>query len=89
MKTAGKRVGVTENGLNVSWMQQDKFERAERLLPDYPLKIPEPVIISSPFGARRYSRDYYKAKFDKKRHSFYAKIIADVVDQMVNARRRT
>ena len=45
-------------------MQQDKFERAERLLADSPVKIPEPVIISSPVGVRRYSRDYNKAKFE-------------------------
>ena len=37
---SGKRVGISINGLNINWMQQDKLRRAEALL--------EPAVSSPP-----------------------------------------
>ena len=32
IQRAAKRVGISKDGLNIDWMQQDKFEKAEKLI---------------------------------------------------------
>ena len=51
---SGKRVGILINGLNVNWMQQDKFRSAEAFL-DRAVSSPlsssgSSVLLSSPVG---------------------------------------
>lgn len=65
---AGKRVGISSSGLNVDWMDQSKFERAEAIL--NPPKTPEraeksPLSIPSPPSLRKGSASYYKYKYEK------------------------
>ena len=62
IQKAGKRVGISENGLSVEWMDQHKFEQAEVILsPPTPNKttgaVPEVI---SPEGVRRTSAEYWK-----------------------------
>ena len=61
---AGKRVGVSKDGLDINWMDQSKFEQAAAILsPPTPTKeAPEPQI-ESPQGVRKDSVTYWKAKY--------------------------
>ena len=63
---AGKRVGITSKGLDIDWMDQQKFERAESILnpPTTPEKH-QTVTVSSPVNYRKGSALYYKYKFEK------------------------
>ena len=62
---AGKRVGISKNGLNVEWMQQDKFQHAAALLEVSPEKseVSTPTI-ESPADVRHGSAEYWKKKFE-------------------------
>ena len=68
---AAKVVGIAESGLSVNWMQQDKFEQAERCLSTCQ-PTPTPIqsssskapLVSSPQGVRSGSREYYKKKLE-------------------------
>ena len=64
---AAKRVGISSHGLNVNWMQQDKFARAAALLS--PEKSEEPKtpdvtmsLQASPVGVRKRSAKWYEFK---------------------------
>lgn len=59
---AAKRVGVSSTGLNVEWMQQDKFKTAELIQSNSSNSRETEIIICSPKNARKGSRDYYKFK---------------------------
>ena len=63
LQVAGKRVGITEYGLNVNWMQQKMFDRAEQLMAESPEKKDLNLSVSSPIGVRKFSRDYYRLKY--------------------------
>ena len=59
---AGKRVGISKEGLNVNWMDQDKFEQAEAILnPPTPSKN-----LGSPKNLRKGSAAYSKAKYNQR-----------------------
>ena len=66
---SGKRVGISINGLNVNWMQQDKFRRAGALLEpavsSSPSSSGSSVLLSSPVGVRKKTSAYYLYKFNK------------------------
>ena len=59
---AGKRVGISKDGLNVNWMAQDKFRQAAAILnPPTPQKTSTPISIESPSEhVRRGSTEYFK-----------------------------
>ena len=61
---AAKRVGISSQGLDVGWMQQDKFETAARLM-----TVPENSqreVTESPQGVRIGSAAYWKKKYKMK-----------------------
>ena len=66
---SGKRVGISSNGLNVNWMQQDKFRRAEALLEPTvsspPSSSHSTVVLSSPVGVRKGTSGYYLHKLNE------------------------
>ena len=64
---AGKRVGISNEGLSVEFMQQDKFETAASCIESSPEKpsTPDSSVISSPLSIRKGSANYYKAKFER------------------------
>ena len=79
---AAKRVGITSNGLNVEWMQQNKFERAEKLLrKDEPTasSTPNSSLIMSPKCVRSGSKEYYKQKYEQA-----MKVLNDLSDESIN-----
>ena len=61
---AGKRVGISQDGLSVKWMDQKKFEQAEAILhpptPDKALDVPN---VKTPEGVRRNSAAYWKSLY--------------------------
>ena len=59
---AGKRVGISSEGLSVEWMDQSMFERAEAIL-NPPTNITPTIQISSPENVRKGSAEYWKSKF--------------------------
>ena len=69
---AAKRVGISDSGLDVNWMDQSKFEAAEAILnpPDL-TKTPQKqrlmnsTVIESPEDVRKGSAEYYRRKYDK------------------------
>ena len=65
----GKHAGISINGLNVNWMQQDKFRCAETLLePAFsspPSSSGSPVLLSSPVGVCKKTSAYYLYKLNK------------------------
>ena len=53
IKKAGRRVGVSQEGLSVDWMDQDKFEQAAAILsPPTPSKAITVLQVKSPEGVR-------------------------------------
>ena len=66
---SGKRVGIFTNGLNVNWMQQDKFRRAKPLLEPAvsspPSSSGSSVLLSSTVGVRKKKSAYYLYKLNK------------------------
>lgn len=61
---AAKRVGISSDGLNVDWMQQDKFRAAELLLGQASEAAEgASAHIDSPF-AKKGTKEYYKLKCD-------------------------
>ena len=65
IEKAGKRVGISKDGLNVNWMDQSKFEQAEAILsPPTPTKtfdsLPQ---VKTPEGVRRYSAKYWESLY--------------------------
>ena len=65
---AGKRVGIAENGLNVNWMDQGKFQAAEAILhPPHttPQKLNTSAVFDSPEGVRKGSAEYYRIKLNQ------------------------
>ena len=66
---SGKRVGIFINGLNVNWMQQDKFRRAKPLLEPAvsspPSSSGSSVLLSSTVGVRKKKSAYYLYKLNK------------------------
>ena len=57
LQAAGKRVGITESGLNVNWMQQEMFDRAEQLMAESPEKNDLNLSAASPIGVRRFGAE--------------------------------
>ena len=78
---AAKRVGISETGLSVEWMQQKKFEQAARLIsPATPVKTSTPIgKISSPADTRKGSKEYYKHKFEEAQ-----KMLQEISDESIN-----
>ena len=66
---SGKHVGISINGLNVKWMQQNKFRHAEALLEPVvsspPSSSGSSVLLSSPVGVRIKTSAYYLDKLNK------------------------
>lgn len=62
---AGKRVGVASNGLNVTWMQNDKFEQAAGIIQSNVAAVSSSPIdmICSPKHVRKNTAVYWKAKY--------------------------
>lgn len=55
---AAKRVGISKDGLNVNWMQQDKFARAEALLaPEKPQETSTPRSHAAVTGLTSWSKE--------------------------------
>ena len=68
IQSAGKKVGITDTGLDVDWMDQGKFERAEAILnpPSTPEKAgPSNSNIDSPPNLRKGTKEYYKFKYEQ------------------------
>ena len=70
IKAAAKRVGISSTGLNVGWMQKEKFQRAQSLLhsgEEQPAcsSTPDPLKVRSPESIRSGSRDYYKYEYEE------------------------
>jgi len=68
IQKVGKKVGITEKGLDVDWMDQAKFERAEAILnpPSTPQKAEtSSATINSPLNLRKGSAEYYKFKYEQ------------------------
>ena len=63
---AARRVGLSSEGLNINWMNQEMFKRADYLMhgPATPAKESSAVVISSPIGVRKHSLEYYKQKYE-------------------------
>ena len=66
---SGKHVGISINGLNVNWMQQGKFRRAEAILEPAVSSPPSSsdgsVFLSSAVGVRKKTSAYYLYKLKK------------------------
>ena len=69
---AAKRVGITKTGLNVKWMQVDKFIQAEECTQTeedtednmfLQEDTPSTSLINSPVAMRRGSNSYYKQTY--------------------------
>ena len=61
---AARRVGIASNGLDVNWMQQDKFAQAERILTGITTPISSTSKLpASPKNVRKSSSSYWKAKY--------------------------
>ena len=71
LQKAGKRVGVSNTGLSVEWMQKEKFAQAEALVeqevlpPSTPTSSRDLSVIESPANERSGSAAYYKEKILK------------------------
>ena len=69
IQKAAKLVGVSKDGLNVDWMNQEKFHKAEILLgaeqQTLTKSTSETFEVTTPEGMRRYSNEYYKYKLQK------------------------
>ena len=78
---AGRRVGLSNVGLNINWMNQEMFAQAEALrLPSTPPhKKTTTVQISSPIGPRRYSLEWYKHKLSES-----MKVISDLTNTSIS-----
>ena len=65
---SGKRVGIPANGLNVDWMQQDKFDQAAACIQiaKSPSKnrITSTPIVQSPMDERPGGVRYWKKKWE-------------------------
>ena len=63
---AARRVGLSSEGLNINWMNQEMFKHADYLIngPATPAKESSAVVISSPIGVRKHSLEYYKQKYE-------------------------
>ena len=68
---AAKRVWISATGLNVNWMDEEKFQAAKNLLEDNrtPQKKNDPnssaCLLESPVGVRKETASYYKYKLDQ------------------------
>ena len=66
IRKAARRCGIAENGLDIAWMQQDKFERAAAIIQS---RNDEPnsstCVVGSPVGVRAHSAAYYKFKYEE------------------------
>lgn len=71
---AGKKVGISKDGLDVNFMQNDKFEQAAKCIDSdksstpstsakTPNKAPEKALIASPQHVRRNSAKYWMIKY--------------------------
>ena len=69
IKAAGKRVGISENVVNVGDMQEDKFIQAAGCIDNSVCSTPSTPgssqMISSPVSLRKGSALYYKHKFEQ------------------------
>ena len=67
IRKAAKRVGISSQGLNTIWMQQDKFAHAERCIQEPVVQSTStaPGVIESPLKIRRNSAAYYKYKYEQ------------------------
>lgn len=68
---AGKRVGISKDGLNVNWMDQKKFDRAEIILGSKSETAPHPsdkrnkIQVASPPDVRKGSKKYLQLKLQE------------------------
>ena len=67
LRNAARRVGLSNTGFNVNWMNQEMFTRAENLrTQSTPSKnAPAKIDISSPVGVRRKSIQWYEHKLNE------------------------
>ena len=65
---AARRVGLSNEGLNITWMNQEMFKRADYLLNGAvsPAKTSSTTsaVVSSPVGVRKNTKEYFKIKFE-------------------------
>ena len=65
---AARRVGLSNEGLNITWMNQEMFKRVDYLLngTESPAKTSSTTsaVVSSPMGVRKNTREYFKLKFE-------------------------
>ena len=57
---SAKRVGISEDGLDVEWMQTEKFESAKLCTESLPTPATTAPVVSSPAGIRENSAMYFK-----------------------------
>ena len=62
---ASKRVGISVDGLDVDWMQGDKFARAELCIEKEEISDIRTPVISSPIHIRKGTAEYYKHKYEQ------------------------
>ena len=65
---AARRVGLSNEGLNITWMNQEMFKHVDYLLngTESPAKTSSTTsaVVSSPVGVRKNTREYFKLKFE-------------------------
>ena len=63
---AGKRVGISEEGLNWQWMQTDKFAQSEALIISSPEKVSSKPVWQAdpPKDVRIGTAEYYKGLYE-------------------------
>ena len=96
---AARRVGLSSDGLNLNWMNQEMFKRADYLLngPATPEKsssanaVVNNTVICSPVGVRRNTMEYYKQKYETANKKLQAlmdtSIALEDVDGMLPAKK--
>ena len=65
---AAKRVGISEEGLDVDWIQADKFLQADLCIEketEMLASTPNASLISSPINIRKGTTKYYKYKYEQ------------------------
>ena len=74
IEKAGKRVGISKDGLNVNWMDKSKFEQAAAILsPPTPTKTLDALPkVKTPEGVRRYSAKNWKALYLQRTEQVHA-----------------
>ena len=65
MKRPAKRVGISEDGLDVEWMQTEKFESAKLCMEGSSTPVTLTPVINSPVGVCKNTASYYKHKYEE------------------------